>query len=147
MELKKNDKYKKKQILSQIDKQWGYYEFQGNITIVKNCILNGKYNKIFQIIHTGVESLDGLFLINQFDINLHYDKNNEKYISLINKKFDKIVGYDEFSIKCLPSKKEYINWLLKEGYIEKEEVALLEKNVITKKDITGMFKIVFEDEF
>ena len=146
MEVKKNDKYKKKQILTQINGQWGYFEFNGNITLVKNCIMNNKFNKIFQIIHTGVDTLDGLFLINQFDINLYYDKNNEKYISIINKKFDKLVGYDEFAIKSFSSKDSYIEWMLREGYLCEEDLPLLNKDVIVKDDVKDMLKIVFDDE-
>lgn len=146
MEVKKNDKYKKKQILTQINGKWGYFEFNGNYTLVKNCIVNDKYNKIFQIVHTGIDTLDGLFLINQFDINLYYDKNNEKYISIINKKFDKLVGYDEFSIKSLPSREDYLKWMLKEGYLCEEDLPLLRKNVILKSDVKDMLKIVFSDD-
>lgn len=144
MEEKKYDKYKKKYILKQIEGQWGFYEFGGDIVFIKNCILKGKYNKIYQIIFHGGYAIDGLYLINSFDINVHYESNESKLITITNKKYDKIAGYDDCTIHSFESRELFVNWLIEEGFLEESDLQLVNAKTITKDMLKDMQRFVLD---
>lgn len=144
MEEKKYDKYKKKYILKQIEGQWGYYEFDGDIVLIKNCILKEKYNKIYQVIFHGGYAIDGLYLINSFDINVHYESTDNKTITITNKKYDKIAGYDDCTIHSFENKDKFITWLIEEGFLEESDLNLINAKTITKDMIKDMQKFILD---
>lgn len=144
MDSKKNDKYKKKYILKQIEGAWGYYEFDGDIILIKNCILKNKYNKIYQLIFHGGDAIDGLYLINSFDINVHYETPEERVVTITNKKYDKIAGYDDCTIHSFETKEKFIDWLIKEGFLTSEELTLINARSIPKAELTNMQRFVLD---
>ena len=144
MDAKKNDRYKKKYILKSIKHKWGYYEFDGIITLVKNCILKEKYNKIYQLIFHGGDAVDGLYLINAFDINIHYDNNDEKAYTIQSIKYDKIAGYDDCTIHSFETRDELIDWLIKENFLKHDELKLINSKVITKDMLVGMERFILD---
>lgn len=144
MDTKKNDKYKKRYVLKQVEGKWGYYDFGGDIVLIKNCILKNKYNKIYQLIFHGGEAIDGLYLINSFDINIHYDSPNEKVITITNKKYDKIAGYDDCTIHSFANKSEFIDWLIKDGFLSENELELINAKRIPRDRLKEMQKFVLD---
>lgn len=144
MDIKKNDKYKKRYILKQVTDKLGYYEFNGDIVLVKNCIKKNKYNKIYQLIFNGGEAIDGLYLINSYDINLHYGENSERLVRITSKKYDKIAGYDDCSINSFPSKKEYYDWLMEEKYITDEDLIFLKSKAISKDSLKKLQRFILD---
>jgi len=144
MDTKKNDKYKKRYILKQIEGKWGYYEFEGDIILIKNCILKNKYNKIYQLIFHGGDAIDGLYLINAFDINMHYDTPEERIITITNKKYDKIAGYDDCTIHSFATKEKFIDWLIQEEFLTNDELVYLKSNAISKNNIKELPRFVLD---
>lgn len=142
MDTKKNDKYKKKYILKQVEDKWGYYEFDGDIILIKNCILKNKYNKIYQLIFHGGEAIDGLYLINSFDINIHCEDSEERVITITNKKYDKIAGYDDCTIHSFESKEKYIEWLISEEFLNEDELHYLDSRAISKENIKSLQRFI-----
>ena len=125
MQKNKNDKYKKRYILKQIENKWGYYEFDGSVVLIKNCILKEKYNKIYQIIFNGGDTIDGLYLINSFDINVEYESEEDRFFRITNKKYDKIAGYDDFTVHSFTSREKFIDWLIKNDFLDNSELSVL----------------------
>lgn len=144
MDTKKNDKYKKRYILKQVEGKWGYYEFDGDIVLIKNCILKNKYNKIYQLIFHGGEAIDGLYLINSFDINIHYETPEERIVTITNKKYDKIAGYDDCTIHSFETKEKFVDWLLKEEFLTNDELSYLKSNAISKDSIKKLQRFVLD---
>lgn len=144
MDVKKNDKYKKKYILKQVEGQWGYYDFEGDIILIKNCILKNKYNKIYQLIFNGGDAIDGLYLINSFDINVHYETPENRIVTITNKKYDKIAGYDDCTIHSFENKNKFIDWLIKEGFLTEEELKIVNARTITKDMVKNMQRFVLD---
>lgn len=144
MDTKKNDKYKKKYVLKQVEGKWGYYDFDGDIILIKNCILKNKYNKIYQLIFHGGDAIDGLYLINSFDINVHYEAPHERVITITNKKYDKIAGYDECTIHSFENKAKFVDWLVEEGFLEEDELELVNMKKIPKTMLKELQRFVLD---
>lgn len=144
MDVKKNDKYKKKYILKQVEGQWGYYDFEGDVILIKNCILKNKYNKIYQLIFHGGDAIDGLYLINSFDINVHYDSPEERIVTITNKKYDKIAGYDDCTIHSFETKQKFVDWLVKEEFLSEEELQIVNAKTISKDLIKNMQRFILD---
>lgn len=144
MDVKKNDKYKKKYILKQVEGQWGYYDFEGDVILIKNCILKNKYNKIYQLIFHGGDAIDGLYLINSFDINVHYDSPEERIVTITNKKYDKIAGYDDCTIHSFESKQKFVDWLVKEEFLSEEDLQIVNAKTISKDLIKNMQRFILD---
>lgn len=143
MEIKKNDKYKKKYILKQVQNKWGYSKLENNLILVKNCILKNKYNKIYQIIFHAGEAMDGLYLINSFDINMQYDK-ERRVFTITSKKYDKIAGYDDCTINSFNNKNTFINWLIQENFLTEQELALINAKVIKDAELENMEEFILD---
>lgn len=144
MDVKKNDKYKKKYILKQVEGQWGYYDFEGDVILIKNCILKNKYNKIYQLIFHGGDAIDGLYLINSFDINVHYDSPEERIVTITNKKYDKIAGYDDCTIHSFETKQKFVDWLVKEEFLSEEDLQIVNAKTISKDLIKNMQRFILD---
>lgn len=144
MEVKKNDKYKKRYILKQIQGKWGYSDFGGDNVLVKNCILNEKYNKIYQVIFNGGETIDGLYLINSFDIDIVYNDNEEKFYHITNKKYDKIAGCDDFNIHAFKDRNSLIDWLIKNEFLSESDRVFINNKYAIKENIDTLQRFVLE---
>lgn len=144
MDTKKNDKYKKKYVLKQVEGKWGYYDFDGDIILIKNCILKNKYNKIYQLIFNGGDAIDGLYLINSFDINVHYEAPHERVITITNKKYDKIAGYDDCTIHSFENKAKFVDWLVEEDFLTVDELDLVNAKKIPKTMLKELQKFVLD---
>lgn len=144
MDTKKNDKYKKRYVLKQIEGKWGYYDFGGNIVIVKNCILKNKYNKIFQLIFHGGDAIDGLYMINAFDINIHYEADNEKVVTITNRKYDKIAGYDDCTVHSFENKAKFIDWLIEDGFLSEDELELVNSKKVPKSTLNELQRFILD---
>lgn len=144
MDAKQNDKYKKRYILKQVEGQWGYYEFEGDVILIKNCILKNKYNKIYQLIFHGGDAIDGLYLINSFDINVHYETSEERIVTITNKKYDKIAGYDDCTIHSFESREKFIDWLIGEEFITEDELTLINAKTISREMLDNLQRFVLD---
>lgn len=144
MDTKKNDKYKKKYVLKQVEGKWGYYDFDGDIILIKNCILKNKYNKIYQLIFNGGDAIDGLYLINSFDINVHYEAPHERVITITNKKYDKIAGYDDCTIHSFENKAKFVDWLVEEDFLTVDELDLVNAKKIPKTMLKELQKFILD---
>lgn len=145
MAIKINDKFKKKQLLGQVANKWGFYHCEGNLVFVKNCILNEKYTRIFQVIEMGDSCIDGVYLINSFDINVFIDIKDIKTFEIIIKKYDKIIGLDGMAEKSFTSKQEYYEHLFKKSLITQDDISMLTDTSNKSKYVSNMYSLKLEN--
>jgi hypothetical protein len=96
----KAEEEKRKRLLSRILNKWvfvkqSYGGEEGYIFLYHRQVDENSTSKIEQILLSGDEIQDGLYLINDYTINMVYDhKLKREVVELKQKKFDKKTGFD-----------------------------------------------------
>lgn len=140
---------KREKILSLILNKWVYVQQnwgeEDNFIFLKHRIPDGgSFSKIEQILLSGDELQDGVYLITDYEVDMVYDhKIKREIVDLKPKKFDKKTGFDAEE-DMVESFDELKNKLIGAKYLTESEFLLYCQNNILPKNIEEM-RLSFSD--
>lgn len=120
---------KRMKLLQRILDKWVYVKYSDGVDesymFFKHRIQNGNStSKIEQIVLSGDEFQDGMYLITDYEIDLEYDTRKKDHIlNLKQKKFDKKIGMDAEE-QLVSSYEELKSTLVGAKYLTEDEFAL-----------------------